>query len=63
MRKIVIKKEKTPYKMKGCSNFLTYFEVIQDVLGLIEMSQNVVIYRYLTRHCSWPILGALKTEQ
>ena len=28
--------------MKGHSNFLPYFGVIQDVLGLLEIGQNVV---------------------
>ena len=42
MKGFVIQNERSSYKMKGHSNFLPCFGVIQDVLGLIRMGQNVV---------------------
>ena len=38
----VIQNERLSYKMKGHSNFLPCFGVIQDVFGLIEVGQNIV---------------------
>ena len=43
MKGVVIQNERPSYKMNGHSNFLPCFGVIQEVLGLIEMGQNVVI--------------------
>ena len=43
MKGVVIQNERSPYKMKGHTDFLPCFGVIKDVLGLIEMGQNVVI--------------------
>ena len=43
MKWVVIQIERLSYKMKEHPNFLPCFGVIQDVLGLIEMGQNVVI--------------------
>ena len=47
MKGVVIQNDWLSYKMKGHSNFLPCFGVIQDVLGLLEMGQNVVSIQVL----------------
>ena len=42
MKGFVIQNERLSYKMKDYSNFLPCFGIIQDVLGLLEMGQDVV---------------------
>ena len=50
MKGVFIQNERLSYKMKGHTNFLSCFVVIQDVLRLIEMGQNVVPIQGLTLH-------------